>query len=245
MATRIYSRKRHGYDGKACVGDDNLLSIIPDRSAGLFLKTLYRTIAKRGEYGVTILAADHANTRRGYDRSSRKSGVKVVRYRYFIKKYQNLLYEDAALSNIHNHPLSMLLVFPLILSLIWAAHRHLRSAKFDLIHAHWALPAGLIAVVIGKIHGMPVIVTSHGGDVYGLKSPILKFLMKIVFSKAQLVNAVSHPVRTEILNLSSAANVKVKSMGVDDTLFKPIPNARSILGLPAHKPIILLCRQIF
>jgi len=207
--------------------------------SGLFLKTLYEAITDHGSFCVTVLAADHATTDRLFDQSYRHSGIEIARYTYFIKKYQRLLYEDAALSNIHNKPLTSLLILPLGLSLVWNMFRLLRSNNVDLIHAHWALPVGLIAVILGRVYGIPVLVTSHGGDIFGLKQPIFRYLMRYVFSKAQAVNAVSLPIKSAIRQLSPRSMIWVKSMGVDDTRFRPISNAKQRLGLSNEKPILL------
>jgi len=38
---------------------------------------------------------------------------------------------------------------------------------FDLVHAHYALPAGAAAAPFAREHGLPLIVSVHGGDVLG------------------------------------------------------------------------------
>ncbi len=43
----------------------------------------------------------------------------------------------------------------------------IRTEKPDLIHAHFAVPAGAAALVLSILTGIPYIITAHGGDVPG------------------------------------------------------------------------------
>lgn len=45
-----------------------------------------------------------------------------------------------------------------------------RDKKFVAVHGFWALPSGLMTVILGKIHGVKSIVSVLGGDGVGLKS---------------------------------------------------------------------------
>jgi len=50
----------------------------------------------------------------------------------------------------------------LITALTWGAIRRARS--YDIIHAHWLYPSGIAGVIAAKVRNLPLIVTSHGGD---------------------------------------------------------------------------------
>lgn len=207
--------------------------------SAIFLKSLYQTMIKTGKVQVTILAADHAAVDHCYDNKLIKQGLKIKRYRYFFRRWQTLLYGDAALSNLKQSPFSVFLLIPLLLSLFFYSMFELARGKYSLIHAHWSLPTGLVAVILGKIFNLPVMVTSHGGDIYGLRGNVSKILQKWVFSEANMVNAVSYPVMKEIKALAPRSHVIVKSMGVDDALFYPIDGAKKQLGIANDSKILL------
>lgn len=207
--------------------------------SAIFLKFLYKAMVKTGEIKITVLAADHADVDYDYDRKLLAEGLQVKRYRYFFRRWQTLLYEDAALSNLKQNPLHVFLLIPLLLSLFFCSMFELTRGKYSLIHAHWSLPTGLVAVILGKIFNLPVMVTSHGGDVYGLRGSLNNFLQKWVFSEADIVNAVSSPVMEEIKLLAPRAHVIVKSMGVDEDLFYPVDDAKFQLGIANDSKVLL------
>ncbi|MDY6765998.1 MAG: glycosyltransferase [Candidatus Nanohaloarchaea archaeon] len=39
---------------------------------------------------------------------------------------------------------------------------------FDAVHAHWAVPAGIPAAMLKALHGLPLVVHTHGRDVYDI-----------------------------------------------------------------------------
>ena len=47
------------------------------------------------------------------------------------------------------------------------ALRHLRKWKPDVIHAHFAVPTGLLAWIASRLTGVPYVITAHLGDVPG------------------------------------------------------------------------------
>ncbi|MFT3892196.1 MAG: glycosyltransferase family 4 protein [Anaerolineales bacterium] len=54
-----------------------------------------------------------------------------------------------------------------VLAGLWAARRYIRVSRPDLIHVHFAVPAGPLAWMLSKIYGIPYVLTAHLGDVPG------------------------------------------------------------------------------
>jgi glycosyltransferase involved in cell wall biosynthesis len=54
-----------------------------------------------------------------------------------------------------------------ILAGLWTGRRLIRSFKPDVIHAHFAVPAGALAWALSRITGIPYVLTVHLGDVPG------------------------------------------------------------------------------
>ena len=50
---------------------------------------------------------------------------------------------------------------------VWAGLKIIRKWQPDVIHAHFAVPAGAAALVLSKLTGVPYILTTHLGDVPG------------------------------------------------------------------------------
>jgi L-malate glycosyltransferase len=58
-------------------------------------------------------------------------------------------------------------MFEFVIKGFWKARQIVRTWKPDVIHAHFAVPAGAIAWGINKFYGTPYVLTAHLGDVPG------------------------------------------------------------------------------
>jgi L-malate glycosyltransferase len=99
--------------------------------------------------------------------------------------------------------------------------------KCHLIHAHWAIPTGLIGVFVGSLLKIPLIVTIHGSDfrIITMKPFILKKIFLYVCKRAKHVICVSEVLRREIEKLGiKAEKISVSPMGVDESFFRPLIN---------------------
>ena len=90
-------------------------------------------------YDVTVLvpAAPGAKDR------ERMSNVNVIRYHYFpIHKWETLCYPGAIVPRIKEKKIRLFLVPFLFLSL----YCHLKKIlpKYDIVHAHWLIPQGIV-----------------------------------------------------------------------------------------------------
>ncbi|MBN2460709.1 MAG: glycosyltransferase [Candidatus Cloacimonetes bacterium] len=215
-----------------------------DDFSAVFLKTLFEKISGDHDTNITILAADHKDGSRDKDILMEKENFRIIRYRYFFKKYQRLLYGDAALSNLKVHPSLYFLIIFLSISMVYNAYRIMKKEKYQLIHAHWILPPGLAGILLGKLFRVPVMTTSHGGDIYGLKRILLRKLMAYTLRNSDLVTAVSNPVADEIRLLVPEARVEVISMGVNRDIFQPVSEARQKLGYSKNQKILIFVGRI-
>lgn len=96
----------------------------------------------------------------------------------------------------------------------------LRKYRVDVIHAHWVIPQGIVAVLacalaVGK---KPALVcTSHGTDLLGLHGSMIRWLQKQVISKSDKLTVVSEALRSYSNGLLKRDDVEVIPMGVDLT----------------------------
>ncbi len=151
-------------------------------------------------------------------------GIKVVRFRYFFEWGETLAYRGGILANLRNNWLNYLLV-PLFLVCQFAVLlRLLARERFDIVHAHWLIPQGLVAVA-AKLFFRPVPVllcTAHGSDLYGLRGRLFTVLKRLVMRRSDALSMVSVAMKEHAVALGGEAEkISVISMGVDtvDTFF--------------------------
>lgn len=97
--------------------------------------------------------------------------------------------------------------------------REIIRTKADLIHAHYLIPSGYLAV---QQRLVPSVVTAHGGDAYRAvwKRPGLKYAGQRTVLLARRVTAVSDYIRKSVQRLSPA-RVDVIFNGADEDVFYP------------------------
>ncbi len=136
------------------------------------------------------------------------NGVKVIRYHYFpIHKWETLCYPGAIVPRIKEKKIRVLLVPFLFLSLYLHLLRLL--PQFDVVHAHWLIPQGIVQSFFKK----PYIVTGHGSDVVSMNNGILRTLKIRCLKKAGYITVVSKHLKNEVIKLYNASNIDVIPMG--------------------------------
>jgi glycosyltransferase involved in cell wall biosynthesis len=93
------------------------------------------------------------------------------------------------------------------------------------LHAHWLIPQGVVAACLGGARRPRWLVTSHGADLYALRTWPLPLLKRWVARRADAITVVSEAMVDELARLGvDPARVRVQPMGVDlRTRFVPDP----------------------
>ncbi len=173
-----------------------------------FVLDLSRYLAEY--FDVTVLAPAAP----GAEKREEMEGVHVVRYHYFpIHGWETLCYPGAIVPRIKEKKIRLLLVPFLLLSLYIKLAGIL--SDYDLVHAHWLIPQGVIQSLFRK----PYIVTGHGGDVASLNKGLLKRCKARCIRKACRVTVVSEQLKSKLQELAPDADPDVISMGVDTEKF--------------------------
>lgn len=140
-------------------------------------------------------------------------GVKVIRYHYFpIHKWETLCYPGAIVPRIKEKKIRILLVPFLFLGLKKKLKRI--GNQFDIIHAHWLIPQGIVQSFFKK----PYIVTGHGGDVKMLNGFPIRQLKRKCLERAAAVTVVSEELKRSLPVYGKAGlstRVSVIPMGCD------------------------------
>jgi glycosyltransferase involved in cell wall biosynthesis len=118
-----------------------------------------------------------------------------------------------------------------------------RAGGFDMIHAHWVVPNGVMALPVRWLTGLPLVVSLHGSDVFlSEKNALVRRGAQRVFRRAAAVTACSDDLarRSEKLGANNPATVPY---GVSTDLFEPVRDDASALrrrlGLSSGAPVIL------
>ncbi|MBN2117682.1 MAG: glycosyltransferase family 4 protein [Anaerolineales bacterium] len=114
-----------------------------------------------------------------------------------------------------------------VLAGLWAGRRLIGSFKPDLIHGHFAVPAGALAWILSRLTGIPYVLTVHLGDVPGGVPEktdewfrwVYPFTPRI-WRDAREIVAVSEFTRQLALR-KYKEKIQVVPNGVDVTILKP------------------------
>lgn len=186
-----------------------------------FVYTLSSRLQQKG-YDVTVLAP-HA---KGLKLNETMGRVRVMRYRYFFSGLENLAYAGGILANLRKNPLNYLLVPFFLFFQSKYLLKLLRTDQFDLVHAHWIIPQGLLSVIVNNYlitRPVPVLCTSHGADLYALRNPLFRLLRKWTINKCAHLCVVSSAMEKTCFALGvDKSKLSTISMGVDLTnIFYP------------------------
>lgn len=142
--------------------------------------------------------------------------VEVIRYRYAPKALQILVNNGGIVNNLKSYIWKWLLVPSFLIGQYLEAHKILKNRKIDIIHAHWLIPQGLIAKNLARKFNIPFIVTSHGGDLYGLRGQILNQVKSQVAQSADAMTVVSSAMEYYLNDLKvTPKHLEVIPMGID------------------------------
>jgi teichuronic acid biosynthesis glycosyltransferase TuaC len=137
-------------------------------------------------------------------------------------------------------PLHGLLMFFGSLSRVLQLHK---ESQFDCVDAHYVYPDGFAAVLLGKLIGVPVMVSARGTDINLFPSfrPI-RSLIRWTLREAAGSVAVCTALKRAMLDLDiPGLDVQVIGNGIDSQRFQPVEDiaARRALGLPEDAQTIV------
>ena len=147
------------------------------------------------------------------------AGLNVIRFSYFFKHFENLATDSGGiLSRLRANPFYFLLVPFFLIGQLLALIHLLRRRQFDLIHAHWLIPQGLSVVIVQTLiqRSIPLLCTSHGGDLFALRGRMFHYLKRTVIERSRALTVVSQVMKNKVVGMGvSTDKVHVIPMGVD------------------------------
>jgi phosphatidylinositol alpha-1,6-mannosyltransferase len=129
--------------------------------------------------------------------------IRVRRFRYmWPERLELLAYGGGGLINLRA-PGRKLLAFPFVAAEILAVRRAIRRFQPDVVHAHWLLPQGFAAGLAARSAGVPMVVTVHGGDVFGLRSPLFRPFKRMAIAAAAAITCNGPATQREVTALGA------------------------------------------
>ena len=154
----------------------------PDDATPGFVRDLARQEA--AEFDTLVLVPRLPGT----PAAERDGALTVQRFRYFPRRWEDLA-DGAILENLRRRRSRWLQVVPFLAAETYALRRAVRRHEPDVLHLHWILPQGLAALVAAR--KVPWLVTTHGGEMYGLTGPLARRAMRAVLRRADAVTVVN------------------------------------------------------
>lgn len=209
----------------------------PDDTAGPFIRDLARGLVRAGDR-VTVLTP-HAP---GLARAWEVDGVAVRAVRYAPEAWEVLGYSRSLSADEHPR-VGAMAVTPLYLAALAAAARRLcKRRSFDLVHAHWIVPNGVVGLALDD--AAPLAIGLHGSDVFMAEKPLVRPLVRRSLDRAALLTGCSPELVDRVCALGfPAERSRVIPYGVDVETFSPDPARggrwRRELGIPPEARLVL------
>ncbi|MDH3253899.1 MAG: glycosyltransferase [Acidobacteriota bacterium] len=206
-------------------------------TSGPFIRDLARGLVGHGDE-VTVLTPHAEGVKRGWD----DGGVEVLSFRYAPESWEVLGY-SRSLSADETVRLGAGLVTPLFLGAAMAASRRLVSRRrFDLLHAHWVVPNGLVGALMART--VPLAIGLHGSDVFMAEKPLVRATVGRALAQASLLTGCSPELVDRVCALGFPRDrSEVIPYGVDVQSFSPGSIAedswRRRLGIPPGALVML------
>lgn len=171
-----------------------------------------------------------------------EQGVEARSFRYAPRRFELLGYGRSLRADEAIRGASRLVAPLYVLGARRALAGELAAGSWDLVHAHWIVPNGLVAAPFGR--RVPLVVGLHGSDVFLAERSFLRPLVARALRRTRGLTSCSPELarRVEALGFERGRS-RVIPYGVDVELFRPDPERRprwrDRLGVPAGAPLVL------
>lgn len=200
----------------------------PGDLSGSFIESLSKSLVKRG-VGINVVAPGH---REAPARESRP-GMSITRFRYAIPaRLQVVAYGGGIPHKLRTSNLARFELPQFIASMFRAALAV--ACGCDLVHAHW-IPTGVVASLVSKRLGIPMVLTVHGSDGKFLEGGALKRIgSRFSLTSANRIVTVSDALRFRVLEFEPKVDAVIRTIhnGIELSSFpfvKKVSDAQRLL----------------
>ena len=187
----------------------------PDDTSGPFIRDLARGLVRAGD-SVTVLTPHAPGVRQRWQ----EEGVQAISFRYAPENYEVLGY-SRSLSSDETIRVGAGLVTPLYVAAARRAlNRLLSGNRFDLLHAHWVVPNGLVSAPLAT--RVPLAIGLHGSDVFLAERPLIRRFVGRALGRSRLLTGCSPELVDRVCALGfERERSRVIPYGVDTEKFSP------------------------
>jgi glycosyltransferase involved in cell wall biosynthesis len=149
-------------------------------------------------------------------------GIRVHRYRYAPRRMETLAYGGMMSAQVRGSWSGRIAMVGLLSAAFAKSVRLLQAGRFDLVHAHWWFPGGVIGTGLRAVARRPLVTTLHGSDVRlarDVAGGVRAF--RFVARTTDALTTVSSWLAREAKQLAPDANPIVAPMPVVPGLFHP------------------------
>lgn len=217
----------------------------PGDTAGPFIRELARGLVRAGDR-VTVLTPRAARVRRAWN----DDGVDVRSFAYAPPPMEVLGYGRSLAADEHVR-LGAALAAPLyLLAAASAVARQLGRERYDLLHAHWVAPNGLVALWPG-VHRKGTLIAAglHGSDVFLAEKVLARPMIRRALARCGLLTGCSPELVERVQRIGYHGKPsRVIPYGVDTDMFRPVAELpgepdqeswRQRLDIPGHSIVLL------
>jgi glycosyltransferase involved in cell wall biosynthesis len=202
-----------------------------------FIESIAEAVAARG-HGVDVVLPHHPALRRP------PGPIRFFPYHYApLDSWHSWGYASSLERDIRLKPRVLALAPLVALSLRRLVSSRLKTRRYDVVHAHWVLPNAALVHDLVRGHGVPLVVSLHGSDVFlAERHRWLGSFAAAAFRSAGAISACSGDLRRRSLALGAdPARTRTVSYGVDPAAFAPGDGAafRARFGIPGAAPLVL------
>jgi len=207
-------------------------------SASIFLRYLADNLSQR-YINIHVLAPSDSK-----GETHIEDNVTIHRFQYFPTFLQQLAYGSGILPNLRHRPWLWIQVPFFLVSMAYSLLHIVRKERPDLIHVHWVLPQGMLAMLAKSFFKIPIIITTHGSDAFALRGRFMQLLKRLVLSKSDAWTANTQATAVAIGDATSLPKPHIIPMGVDVDRFSRGQRASLRHELPENELLILFVGRL-
>jgi len=210
----------------------------PGDTASIFLKHMCASLSKRGIVVHVIAPASNITDKQFED------SIHVHRFHYLPRKLRKLCYGSGILPNLKNNPLLWISVPFYLASMFLLLIKIVRTTNADIVHCHWIIPQGLVALLSKPFHKAAIVVTAHGADAFSFKSRATRIIKKFVIGNSNHWTANTGKTAEAVCKPILTSNLSIIPMGVDTAFFKEGNGIQLRSNLPSDTSILLFVGRL-
>jgi colanic acid/amylovoran biosynthesis glycosyltransferase len=148
--------------------------------------------------------------------------LRIERFPYFPKRWERIA-SGAIIENVRAHRTSLVQVPALFGAEALAVRRAVRTFRPDVVHAHWIVPQGIVAIAAAR--GVPMVLSTLGGDIYALRGRFWDRVHRTVLRRASAVTTMNREMRARLLELGAPTDqTHLLTPGTDIRLIRAAGN---------------------